>query len=491
MRFLLDTNILIPLEDSMAVLEPNLTNFVRLAGQHKHDLLYHPASRRDLNRDSNTARRQQTLNRINRYQELPNPPDCPWNTPSTDENDAVDNDILYAIERNAVDALVTEDRGIHTKAKARGLEKRIYYIQTAEQWLLNLHSEKPVSLPNIRLVNLHQLDINSPFFDSLRQNYQTPPFDEWFAKVSREGRKAWIYGDSDSALEALCIFHVQTNEIITDDNQSLRGEALKLCTFKVGEAVRGKKIGELLLKMAFRYASENGIENIFITTNPSEVHLVDLLTDFGFVARGAHKGDNVYVKSHPKKIPPNNGLDAFEFHRKFFPHYLTDGSVQKFVVPIKPKYHKVLFPDYLTPEQRQAQQQLELFSEENTVGNAIKQAYLCHTQLKQIKRGDIVMFYRSDDIKTLTSIGVVEDFDVLHNAEEIARVVSRRTVYRFDEIQEMAVKPTKVILFRLVRHLANGVPWQWMKENGVVSGNIQTIRKIDDTAFRKVINHAE
>ena len=31
MRFLLDTNILIPLHDSLAVLTPNLANFVRLA----------------------------------------------------------------------------------------------------------------------------------------------------------------------------------------------------------------------------------------------------------------------------------------------------------------------------------------------------------------------------------------------------------------------------------------------------------------------------
>lgn len=490
MRFLLDTNILIPLEDSRAVLEPNLTNFVRLAGQHKHDLLYHPASKRDLGRDADAARRQQTLNRINRYQELLNPPDCPWNTSNTNENDAVDNEILYAIERNAVDALVTEDRGIHTKAKARGLEKRIYYIQTAEQWLLNLHSEKPVSLPNIRVANLHQLDLTSAFFDSLRQNYQG--FNAWFAKASREGRKAWIYGDSSNVLEALCIFHVQTNEVITDDNQMLRGDALKLCTFKVGEAVRGKKIGELFLKAAFHYATNNSIENIFITTNPYELHLVDLLTDFGFKARGVHKGDNVYVKAHPKEIPQSEGLETFEFHRRYFPHYLTDVMIQKFVVPIEPKYHKVLFPDYMTPQQKQEQQlQLELFSEENTVGNAIKLAYLSHTQLKAIRRGDIVMFYRSGDLKALTSIGIVEDFVVLENAEEIARVVSRRTVYRFDQIQEMATKPTKVILFRLVKHFSNYIPWQWMKENKVVNGNIQTIRKIDDTAFKKVVSHAE
>mgnify|MGYP003394667195 CR=1 FL=1 len=58
-------------------------------------------------------------------------------------------------------------------------------------------------------------------------------------------------------------------------------------------------------------------------------------------------------------------------------------------------------------------------------------------------------------------------------------------------IKLMAEKPTKVILFRLIRHFANSVQWKWMQENGVVSGNIQTIRKIDDIAFRKLISYAE
>ena len=40
LRFLLDTNVLIPLQDSFQVLEQNLANFVRLAGVGGHQLLY-------------------------------------------------------------------------------------------------------------------------------------------------------------------------------------------------------------------------------------------------------------------------------------------------------------------------------------------------------------------------------------------------------------------------------------------------------------------
>jgi hypothetical protein len=61
LRFLLDTNILIPLQYTMLVLEPSLANFVRLAGVGGHQLLYHPASKIDIERDKDMERRARTL----------------------------------------------------------------------------------------------------------------------------------------------------------------------------------------------------------------------------------------------------------------------------------------------------------------------------------------------------------------------------------------------------------------------------------------------
>jgi len=69
--------------------------------------------------------------------------------PAPNSNDAGDNEILYALECAAAHALVTEDRGIHEKAKARGLVDRIYTIQTAHDLLRRLHETIQVVLPNI------------------------------------------------------------------------------------------------------------------------------------------------------------------------------------------------------------------------------------------------------------------------------------------------------------------------------------------------------
>ena len=267
LRFLLDTNVLIPLQDSYQVLEANLANFVRLAGVGGHQLLYHPATVADFERDANAERRGRNLQRIRQYAALQQPAPCPWNADTTSANDVCDNEILYALECDAVHALVTEDRGIHAKASARRLGDRVYTIQTAEDWLRRLHEPRLVVLPNIQDAPLHSLTplLASSFFDSLRDGYAG--FDDWFRSKARQNRMAWIYRDNGTDLAAVCVYAVQSNEVIDDDGSRLDGASLKLCTFKVGETVRGRKIGELFLKAAFRYATENACEHIFIHAN--------------------------------------------------------------------------------------------------------------------------------------------------------------------------------------------------------------------------------
>lgn len=261
LTLLLDTNVLIPLQDSYAVLGDNLANFHRLAVVGGHKLVYHPASIEDFERDTDLGRRARNLEHVRRYPALERPAKCPWNTPTTSPNDACDNEILYALECDAAHALVTEDKGLRTKARARGLGHRTYNIQTAEDWLRRLHQPFDVVLPNIDDVPLHSLtpELTDTFFDSLRAGY--PGFDDWFRRKARENRKAWVYRDETGVLGAICVYDVQTNEVVTDEGKRLDGKALKLCTFKVGQNVRGRKIGELFLKAAFRFGTENACEH--------------------------------------------------------------------------------------------------------------------------------------------------------------------------------------------------------------------------------------
>ena len=485
MRFLLDTNILIPLEDSQVALAPSLASFVRLASDHGHPLVYHPASESDIQRDSDIRRRQATLQRLRQYERLNHLPPCPWNDSQTNPNDTVDNEILYAISQYVAKFLVTEDLGIHRKARNRGLEDKVLTIQMAADLLRRLHERSEVRLPNITEIPLHAIIGHLPttFFDSLREGY--PGFDAWFQGKAQEGRKAWACRSEDGHLRGLCIFAIQINERVTGEGTMLQGQALKLCTFKVADEERGQKIGELLLKAAFKYASKNQIENIFITADPQrQQRLIDLLEDFGFESIGHDRRDEVLLKRHPANPPPV-GEDALEYNRAFFPHYMDGSDIQKFIVPVLPPFHRILFPDY----QRVGDPQ-PLFEvpQGNAAGNAIKLAYLSHANTNQTQPGDLVLFYRSGDHKAVTSVGVVERFETLSDAEAIIGLVRRRTVYSMEEIQEKADRPTKVILFRLVKHLPRPVQFPRLKRDGILNGPPQSITKIPHEGYLKLMD---
>jgi hypothetical protein len=490
MRILLDTNILIPLEDSSQVLGESFGELVRLSSEHMHQLLIHPASIEDIHRDDNVKRREISLSRIRKYIPLESPP-IPTDEDiyqlglvQANDNDRVDNILLFAIYKDAVNILVTEDRGLHRKANNLGLSDRVHYIQQARSFLERLHRTVPVTLPNIEEMSLHELDLSSNFFDSLRAAY--PHFDTWYRRSARNGRKAWVYRDDESVPAAIAIYKIEENQIITRDHRGLTGRILKLCTFKVGERIRGRKIGELFLKAAFRYATSNGLTSIYITMRPGQQDfLKDLCVDFGFNYYGEYEQggyvDDIYVKDHPVS-PLESDLSGIEYHRHFYPHIKCSASQGKFIVPIQPRYHRMLFPE--------AQHQPLLFMQSgaHTVGNPIKQAYLCHARVGNIRPGDVLLFYRSRDILAITSIGLVESSYVSSDSDKIMEIVAKRTVYSHNEIVEMAQRSTKVLLFRLAMHFEHNIPYSWLLRERIVNGSIQTIRSITDTSFRRLID---
>ena len=122
MNILLDTNILIPLEDTGSPLSQELAELKLYSSELKYNLFYHRSQLEDIQRDKNEMRRTIVESRWNQYRELPSPP-----IPNDEEiqklgwreikaNDRIDNHLLFALLRNSCHILVTNDEGIHTKA---------------------------------------------------------------------------------------------------------------------------------------------------------------------------------------------------------------------------------------------------------------------------------------------------------------------------------------------------------------------------------------
>ena len=118
-----------------------------------------------------------------------------------------------------------------------------------------------------------------------------------------------------------------------------------------------------------------------------------------------------------------------------------------------------------------------------------KKAYICGSVIKQLNKGDLLLFYRSGDKKSIACIGVVEDFLRSDVASEIIPFVARRTVFFDEEIRDKAAKGEQLaILFRVVKYLRCEIKWRDLELSGV-KGAVQSIRALDERIYQKLFKH--
>jgi len=478
MNVLIDTNILIPLEDTARTLDPSLAQMRRLSEQNGHVLYTHPSQEDDIRRDNNEERRDIVLSRLRQYQTIPSPPQLSaddlqqYGWRQSNDNDRIDNLLLHALCRGAVHFLVTNDKGLHKKARQAKVQEQVHRI---DQYLAFLQSQTTTDQAppyGIQERYLHEFDVNQPFFDSLREGYDG--FNQWYLAAAGSHRKAWCISN-ERTVDAICIYKQEDSPRIVDDGSSLDGDALKLCTFKVSESVRGRKLGERLLFSAFKYAVEHNMPYVYLHTYGKEHEmLISLCQDYGFEFAGKYQGrDDVYVKSMRAPRSAQAEIDPLSYAVKYYPHYLDAGEVSKFIIPIQPAYHNDLFAD--TSDNARG-----LFADDpsqySPQSNTIKKAYICHANTTQIQPGDLLLFHRTHDRKSIECIGVVEQ---TYRGREIGKVlpmVSKRTVYSKVEIEGWLRRETLVVLFRFIRDFPP--VRQCALTQAGIKGPIQSIRKI-------------
>ena len=474
MNFLIDTNIIIPLEPcEIADLHVNIDKaleFYSLIQKSKNLTFIHTSINYDLNRDNNLNRAELRRSLLGRYQELKAPPsnieiEKVIGVSELHSNNWVDNNLLSAVYANAVDCLVTEDKGIHKKAKRLSISDRVYYLEDAVQFLNKLFDIEPLSPPHVEDILLHQIDVNDQLFNSLRDDY--PKFNDWFAKGQREQRSAYIIKDENNELGGICI---KKEEEFLPNN--IKGKVLKLCTFKISEEHSGNRYGELLLKSVFNFVKENDFEYAYFTVYPKQEFLINFAQDFGFdkIENNEEQEELILIKSFKYSKEDYNKLSAFEFYKKFGPFNYSFNNNNSFVVPIQPQWHKILFPDY----------EEWLLAPNLSCGNGIKKAYLSNSSTKKLNKGDNIFFYRSADLKEVTTVGIVEGFFRSKDPNKIAIYVGKRTVYSYEKIEDLCKKknPVLAIKFRFVSFLDENISSEKLLQEKILKKMPESITQI-------------
>lgn len=491
MKILIDTNILIQLEDNR-IIEKDFSKFYKLAISNGCKVLYHPdAIPQDIKRDKNTERKNVILSKLEKYEQLENYaiPSIEFVENIKDEkiNDKIDNRQLFQLFKEYVDLFVTQDNGIHSKASKFNLSTKVLNITDALDLLEKQFIIEIPKHPILREQSIRDLEnyVDSHFFDSLRDDYGVESFNKWIKKCIKENRKCYSL-IVDSKIQALLIYNTETVE-----NHQIEGifdKALKICTLKVSNDAFGIKLGELFLNKMFAFCINHQIKHLYLTVYEKQTQLIHLLEKFGFQKR---KFTN---KQGLEEIRMIKCLDKsqIEFNQntiKNHPFYNDSESFNKYVIPIRPEFYETLFKDgKLRPP--------TLFDEApdsiNEIhGNTIIKAYISsNTRVKRLKQGDLLFFYSSKINQMIEPIGILESSTIVSNFGDLWNLVKKKTVFSQDDLNKMLQEKGKlhIIIFRLITYMDKKIKLPKIKEIDSFKNKIQTVTKLKEADYLSLKN---
>jgi predicted nucleic acid-binding protein len=434
MRVLLDTNILIHREASTVVRE-DIGNVFNWLDKLKHEKCAHPVSLCEIEKHKDERVRTTFRAKLQAYNILKSTAPLAAQAQqfaATDktENDKNDTIIINEVFSNRVDILITEDRGVHTKASILGIAERVF---TLDAFLEKVTAENPglvdYKVLAVKKTVFGNVDIRSEFFDSFRQDYGGDAFDKWFARKADEA--AYVCHQGNDLVAFLYLKPEGPEENYSDIEPRFPPKRrLKIGTFKV--EMNGFKLGERFLKIIFDNALRQNVEEIYVTIFPNtagQQRLVKLLQDFGFVDHGTKSGtygkELVLVRSMRKAFDADTPSLTFPF---------VSVSARAFIVPIWPSFHTSLLPDSILRTESPAN-----FVEQFPHRNAIRKVYISRSIKRDLRRGDAIVFYRTGGFyrSVVTTVGIVENVIVkIRDAAHFISLCRKRSVFNDKELLE-------------------------------------------------------
>lgn len=342
-------------------------------------------------------------------------------------------------------------------------------------------------MANIESVYFKDINLNDPFFDSLKNDYIE--FTDWFNKKAINGKHAFTLYE-DKKLIAFLYLKIE-NDI--DEKIFPKLEArkrLKVGTFKI-DAHR-TKLGERFVKRIFDVAVAKAVDEIYVTIFEKHSGLVNLFKTFGFYQHGIKTTLNgkelVLIKNF------------FNLKNDILKDYPIVQTEQKniFGLAIEPKWHTKLFSDSILKNES-----VDIL-EDKSHSNSIHKIYICAMQdVQNFNKGDLILIYRKNDNlgparyrSVVTSICIVEEMFNINSfttIEEFLEYCNPYSVFSEDELRgfyrtkkyPFIIKMTYNIAFK--KRVSNG---QLIDDFGI-SPKYWGVFSITQKQFKNIIRAGE
>lgn len=468
---LLDTNIVIKRESNVGV-SFEVAKLFNWFGKQNITTFVHPLTKEELSGYKDEAVRNAVLTKINSYNILPSfqtSTDLLYESViarhSNDKNGQVDNALLLEVYNDNVGLLLSDDNLILRKAEELYIRDRVL---TSAELLAYFEKCYPQNIEYemlaVKLRRFDEVDLNSEFFDTLREDYEGREFDNWFKRKGSE--KAYIFEERGVLKGFLYVKVEMPNEpdYLKIEPVLSPKKRLKVGTFKIERT--GFRLGERFLKIIFDNARNNGVEEIYVTLFEDKREnvkaLQQLMEQWGFKKHGYKKdnGELVLVKS----------MEEYDCEKEpKFNYPLIADSASYFFLPIFPKYHTDLFPDMILKNEN-----MHLYQENKAHRYAIEKIYLTGSWDIKAKPGDVVLIYRTGErwpkrnSSVVSGMAIIQDIVKTGSVEECIEICKNRSIFSEAEIvQEHASRPTVVKLLDYIP-FRNKVKLYQLYDNGIV-----------------------
>lgn len=468
---LLDTNIVIKRERSKGV-SFEVSKLFNWFGKKNIKVFIHNLTKRELAGYKDESIKAAVLTKLNSYDFLPSfgIDDDEYfysviSRFSNDENGQVDNALLREVYNDNVGLLLTDDNLILKKAEELYIRDRVL---TSAELLAFFEKNYPQNIEYkmlaVRLKRFDEVDLNSDFFDTLREDYEGRKFDNWFKRKGQEN--AYVF-EEDGTLKGFLYLKVESpNEPdylkVTPILSPKR--RLKVGTFKIEST--GFRLGERFLKIIFDNARNNNVDEIYVTLfedkRDNVKALKELMEQWGFRRHGyKENGELVLVKSMKE-------YDILQEPKYNYP--LLNNDIKYFFLPIYPEYHTDLFPDMILKNE-----DMNLYQENKAHRYAIEKIYLTGSRYIDAKPGDVVLIYRIGErnpkkySSVISGAAIIQDICFTRSVEECIKICKNRSIFSENEISEQYGHRSTVVKLLDYVPFKNKVKTYQLYENNIIA----------------------
>jgi predicted GNAT family N-acyltransferase len=282
-------------------------------------------------------------------------------------------------------------------------------------------------MANMKLVRFFEINLDDPFFDSLKEDYKE--FENWFRRKAAE--PAYIMEEDDGSLVAFLYLKIEDGEVSDVSPPLPPRRRVKIGTFKINP--HGTKLGERFIKKSFDFSIANDAEELYVTVFEQHEALIRIFRRYGFSQVAEKITQNGTELVLVRVIGNAQGDVVLDYP------LVKVNKAKKYLLAIYPEFHTRLLPDSILNNEH-----IDILQDVSHT-NSIHKVYICFMDVGVLKRGDAIITYRTSDQQgparfrsVVTSLCVVEEVrsryyfrDFQHFAEYCAphSVFSRRELF--------------------------------------------------------------